>query len=259
MNIHVLYEDRDFLVLNKPAGLMVHGDGRSLEPTLVDWLLSHYHDIKGIGEPIIVEGSKPARAARPDELRFGRGTDGLKVKSVIERPGIVHRLDKGTSGAMVVAKNQQAFEFLKKQFQARTVEKVYHAIVWGNIKKDSGVIDKPIGRSKKDFRRWSSLKDAGGEMREALTEFKVLGRAGDFTFIEARPKTGRTHQIRVHMKAVNHPLVGDELYAPGRESVLGLARTALHAYSIKFVGMDGKKIFVTAPYPEDFRSAMEKI
>lgn len=218
---------------------MVHGDGRSTEPTLVDWLLAHYPDIKDVGEP-------------PIKLT----ANSLQL-TAIHRPGVVHRLDKGTSGAMVVAKNQESFEFLKKQFQARTVEKNYHAIVWGNIKEDSGVIDKAIGRSKKDFRRWSCLKDAGGEMREALTEFKVLGRADDFTFIEARPKTGRTHQIRVHMKAINHPLLGDELYAPGRESALGFSRQALHAHSITFVGMDGKGISVTAPYSEDFEMAVK--
>ncbi len=230
----ILYEDENLLVINKPAGLVVHADGRGDEPTLVDWLVAKYPEIKDVGEPPI---NLKASSSKPQ---------------AILRSGIVHRLDKGTSGAMVVAKNQPTFEFLKKQFQSRKVQKNYHALVWGNFKEDSGVIDKPIGRSKKDFRKKTSLKDATGEMREAVTEWRVLKRARDFTLIEARPKTGRTHQIRVHMKAINHPIVGDELYGPGRPTPKGLGRPALHSYSIKFTDMDGKEISVVAPYPEDF-------
>lgn len=209
-------------------------DGRSGEPTLVDWLLENYPDIKDVGEP-------PIKLQAPSS----------KPQAIL-RSGIVHRLDKGTSGAIVAAKNQQAFEFLKKQFQERRAEKIYHALVWGNFKEDSGVVNKPIGRSRKDFRKKTALKDATGEMREALTGWRVLKRAGDFTLVEARPKTGRTHQIRVHMKAINHPIVGDELYGPGRPTPKGLERPALHSYSIKFKSVDGKEISVTAPYPDDF-------
>ncbi len=215
---------------------MVHADGRSTEKTLCDFLLEQFPEIAGVGEPIAL-------------------TDG----GSIARPGIVHRLDKDTSGVMLVARTADGFAHLKAQFQARTIQKTYHAFVYGNIKNDTGVIDAPIGRSRADFRQWTSGKNARGEMRDAVTEFRVLARAEDkqCTFIEAHPKTGRTHQIRVHFKFLNNPIVADALYAPGRDAMLGFERLALHARHIEFADMTGTVVSFDAEYPEDFERAIK--
>jgi len=232
--IIVLYEDDGVVVINKPAGLVVHADGKREEPTLTDWVEKNYPESKGVGEPLTISNF-----------------------DVIHRSGIVHRIDRETSGVMLVAKNQPAFLHFKKQFQDRAVSKIYHAFVYGEMKDDDGVIDRPIGRSKKDFRQWSAQRGARGEMREAITHYKVLAKSGGFSFVEAIPKTGRTHQIRVHFKAVNHPIVSDSLYAPKKEKALGFERLALHSYSIEFDSVNGKRIKVAAPYPEDFEKAVK--
>lgn len=233
MNPTILYEDNDILAINKPAGLVVHSDGKTNEPNLVDWLLSKYPDIKNVGEP-------------------GRNAKGEEVL----RSGIVHRLDRDTSGVMLVAKTQEAFESLKSQFQNHEIQKTYHAFLLGELKTDKGTIDRPIGRSSRDFRMWSAQRGARGELRDAVTDYKVLNRNNGYTFVEVSPKTGRTHQIRVHFKAINYPLVGDPLYAPTKENKLGFDRTALHSYQVVFVGVDGGNHTVVAPYPEDFSYAM---
>lgn len=232
--ITVLYEDDDVVVINKPAGLVVHADGKREEPTLTDWIEKNYPESKGVGEPLTLSNS-----------------------DIIERSGIVHRIDRETSGVMLIAKNQPAFSYFKKQFQDRVISKIYHAFVYGEMKDDDGVIDRPIGRSKKDFRQWSAQRGARGAMREAVTHYKVIARSGGFSLVEVIPKTGRTHQIRVHFKAINHPVVSDSLYAPKKEKALGFERLALHAYSIEFNSMNGKKIKVTASYPEDFEKALK--
>lgn len=229
----ILYEDLDILAINKPSGLVVHSDGKTKEPNLVDWLLSKYPEIKGVGEP-------------------GRNAKGEEVL----RSGIVHRLDRDTSGVMLVAKTQEAFENLKSQFQNHEIQKTYQAFVVGEMKTDRGVIDRPIGRSSKDFRMWSAQRGARGELREAVTEYKVISKSGGYSFVEIYPKTGRTHQIRVHFKAINYPLVGDPLYAPTVENKLGFSRTALHSKEVVFTGLDGKENKISSPYPEDFSEAL---
>lgn len=234
----ILKEEKDYIIINKPAGLMVHGDGRSTEKTLCDFLLEKFPEIAGVGEPLKIS----------DEVK-------------IDRPGIVHRLDRETSGAMIIARTKEGFEYLKHEFQERRVHKTYHTFVYGNIREESGAIDSPIGRSKTDFRQWSAGKTARGEMRDAVTEFTVLKRAEDktVTFVEARPKTGRTHQIRVHFKSIFHPVVADSLYAPGREKMLGFERLALHARAVEFSDLSGKTVTYEAEYPEDFARAVEEM
>lgn len=227
MQLTILYEDADVLVVNKPAGLIVHADGRTNEPTLVDWLLEKYPNIKGVGEH--------------DE---------------VERSGIVHRLDRETSGAMVVAKTQKAYDFLKKQFQSRNVEKIYNAFVYGRVKNDEGVIDRPIARSKRGGATWSATRGKKGKEREAVTEYKVLKRWDSYSFVELRPLTGRTHQLRVHLKAINYPVVCDKLYAPNRSCALGFNRLALHARSLTLALPSGEEIKIEAPYPKDFEKAL---
>ncbi len=232
----VLYEDDDVLALNKPSGLAVHADGRNKAPTLSDWVGERYPGLADVGEPM-------------------RAPDG----TLITRPGIVHRLDRQTSGVIILAKNQRAFEYLKKEFQERRVEKKYLAFVHGLIKEEGGVIDRPIGTSRKDFRLRSAQRGAKGALREAVTEYAVLKRGEGVTYVEARPKTGRTHQIRVHFKAINHPVVGDALYAPKHTPLLGFTRLALHARSLSFTAATGKIILVEAPLPADFADAAAQI
>jgi 23S rRNA pseudouridine1911/1915/1917 synthase len=228
----ILFEDELLLVINKPAGLVVHADGKKVEPTVCDWFVAHYPESGEVGEPTT--------------LSDGR---------IIKRPGIVHRLDRDTSGVLVLAKTQEAFSFLKEQFKQRTAEKVYYAFVYGAVKNLTQTIDRPIGRSKNDFRRWTAQRGARGIMRDAVTQIDVITRGADATLIMAKPKTGRTHQIRVHLKAINYPIVHDTLYAPDRPPILGFKRLALHAHSITIPHPIKGTISVVAPDPEDFIEA----
>ncbi|MFA5934142.1 MAG: RluA family pseudouridine synthase [Candidatus Paceibacterota bacterium] len=253
-----LYEDSDVLVINKPSGLMVHSDGRTKEKTLADFLVDQYPKMKDVGEPWLApEETLPESATSFYSRILGLFKKQLEIKNFIYRPGIVHRLDKETSGVMVIAKNQKAFEFLKQQFQNREVKKKYIAVVWGWIKNDEGVIDKSIGRSGKDFRQWSAGRGARGTMREAVTEYKVLKRfesdGEKFSIVELTPKTGRTHQLRVHMKYLNHPIICDYLYTSNHPCVLGFNRVALHAKSISFTLPSDKYLSIEAPLPEEFK------
>ena len=245
MEIPIIYENEEMLAVNKPSGLVVHPDGKTKEPTLTDFILENYPEVAGIGEPAIYDGKE------------------------IARPGIVHRIDRETSGVIVVAKTQDSYLNLKEQFQNREIEKTYNAFLYGTLKEKSGVIDLPIGRSKSDFKQWSAQHGARGELREAVTHYKVLKENKDFTYVEVNPKTGRTHQIRVHFKAINHPVVCDKLYAPKRELArmrdsaggceLGFSRLALHARTLSFRLQNGETITVEADLPEDFKRALSII
>lgn len=238
--IKVLYEDSNILAIDKPAGISVHTDGKSKEKTITDWVLKKYPKMKNVGEPISVKDSPSQK---------------------VPRPGVVHRLDKETSGVLLLAKNQKAHEFLKSQFMNREIKKVYCAIVSGSVKNDRGVINKPIGRSPRDFRRWLAGRGARGELREAITEYKVLKRFGNknngFTYLEVYPKTGRTHQIRVHMKYLNHPVACDSLYNPKGACPPGFKRLALHARSIEFKNLKGKTVKVESPLPKEFKKILK--
>lgn len=237
MHIEKLYEDHYLIAVNKPAGLTVHSDGRSSGETLADWVLEEYPDLKNVGEPLVLSSGK-----------------------TIFRPGIVHRLDKDTSGVLVIAKTEEAFLFLKKQFQSREVKKTYRAIVYGAMKQDTGIIEKPIGKSRSDFRKWSAEYGARGVMRDATTEYKVIARGAlpdskpntPVTYLEVRPKTGRTHQIRVHLKAIGYPVLCDSLYAKGRPCPPELGRLALHSRSLELALPSGKHLRIEAPLPDDF-------
>jgi len=271
--LSIIYQDNDVLVINKPAGIIVHGDGKTQEKTLADLVAEEFPDVINVGEPMVISHGP------------------TKEPTVLPRPGIVHRLDKETSGVMIVAKTQAAHAILKKQFQDHTIKKTYNAFVWGLVKEDQGVIDRYIGRSKGDFRKWSAQRFARGDLRHAITEYKVSSRfEGDpvlnrgsimvgkgnskiplaFTLLEVFPLTGRTHQIRVHFKAINHPLVGDSLYADNHPYALGFARLALHARKIKLVlpsdaiiddegAISGKISEFEAELPADFKIAVDKL
>jgi len=248
MSIPILFENDQVLVINKPAGLVVHSDGKTNEPTLVDWILKNYPQIEGVGEDMLIEYK------------------GQKIR--IKRPGIVHRIDRDTSGCLVIAKTQDSFNHLKQQFKDRKVKKTYLAIVYGNIKEEKGTIDQPIARHPKDFRQWVAGNRGRGTAREAVTDYRVLGRYTHptnrdkqgqpeyFTLVECSPQTGRTHQIRVHLKYLNHPIVADPIYRGKRKETLDLDRTALHAAAITFIDLAGNQISVQAEIPEDLNRAI---
>ena len=252
MNIETLFENQNLIIINKPSGLVVHSDGKTKEPTVVDWVLEHYPEIQGVGEQMVVEGHS--------------GND-----VVIARPGIVHRIDRDTSGCLVIAKTQESFEHLKQQFKDRKIKKTYQALVHGLVKNDTGIIDVPIGKSRKNFRMKMAGQGARGQLRDAVTRYKVLGRYEDkesldkqkqtlkYSLLELSPQTGRTHQIRVHLKYINHPIVSDPLYSGKRKPALGLERTALHAQGISFEDKDWELIKVTCETPKYFPEAIKKL
>ena len=249
--LQILYEDDDVVVINKPAGLTVHGDGKTKMVTLTDLILEKYPEMENVGEPQVL-------------------THKGEVVTVL-RPGIVHRLDRDTSGVLIIAKNQVAFEKLKEQFQNRTTEKIYYGYVYGWMKETKGIIATPIGRAPGGVRKWSAGFASRGTQRDARTEYEVIKKLGGdpdlreegkgstedgtYSFVKLMPKTGRTHQLRVHLKSINHPLVCDSLYAPNRLPALGFTRLALHAASLKITLPSGKEGFFEAPLPEDFKNA----
>ena len=231
----IIYEDDSIIVVNKPSGLPVHADGRHERATLVDWLAVHYPELKGVGE----------------EQTLSDGT-------IIDRPGIVHRIDRETSGVLIVARTQKAFEFLKSQFQAREVKKVYRAFVYGALKEERGIIDKPIGSARGGLGPRTATRPHGVQ-RDARTTYRVLQNGKDAAYVEAFPETGRTHQIRVHFSAIQHPIVCDALYAHSRQPILGFTRLALHAYSVSFMHPDGRVVSFEAPLPPDFVEAERQL
>ncbi len=240
--IPILYEDDEVVVINKPVGLVIHPDGRTKEYTLVDWVHEHYPTVADaqVGEPIVLTSGE-----------------------TIEKPGIVHRIDRETSAVLIIAKTKESFLNLKSQFQARTIKKNYKTLVHGFFKDTKGVIDKPIGRSTSDFRKWSAEYGARGELRPSMTEYSVLGQGEvdgvKLSYLDVFPHTGRTHQIRVHLKAVGHAILGDKLYAPKAPLALGFDRIALHASSVTFRNIKGEEIRVEAPLPADFRNAVAEL
>lgn len=244
--IEVIYEDEQIVVINKPAGVLVHEDGQAVNaevPTVVAWLLGRAPEARGVGEP----GYSP----QGDEL---------------ERSGVVHRLDRETSGVMVLAKTQSAFTDLKQQFQDRTARKEYRAFVYGRVHERYGTIDRPIGRSAKDFRLRSAEPGAKGTLRPAETDWETIG-VGEyddeaFSYLKLKPKTGRTHQLRVHCKAISRPIVNDTLYAAGKveqSNNLELDRLALHAHTLEITVPSGDTERFVAPVPPSFDRAAERI
>jgi 23S rRNA pseudouridine1911/1915/1917 synthase len=234
LRLEILHEDSDLLVINKPAGLTVHPGAGVRSGTLVNALLHHCRDLSGIGG--------------------------------VERPGIVHRLDRDTSGAIVVAKNDLAHRSLAAQFKGRQVRKIYEAVVWGRPRAAAGIVDAPVGRHPTARVRMAVRQDG----RAARTSWKILERLGSVTLLELRPETGRTHQIRVHLQSLGHPIVGDRVYG-GRRALAGLPEPtrdalaaynglALHARSLEFEHpRSGKAMRFTAPRPEALRVMIDAL
>lgn len=234
MEIPILYEDADIVAIAKPAGVMTHPDGHTTDETVSDWFAKNY----------------PASAAVGEMQRLPNGTE-------IARPGVVHRLDRETSGVLVLAKTPEAHAYLKAAFQNRDAKKVYLAFTYGVPKERKGVIEFSIGRSRKDFRLRSAQPKAKGMLREAITRYEVVGDMGRYSLLKVMPETGRTHQIRVHLKAIHHPVVCDPLYAPNQTCDLGFNRLGLHAYSLNIPLLSGERLTITAPVPEDLAGALK--
>ncbi len=222
--LDVLYEDNDIIVINKAKGMVVHPGNGNPDGTLVNAILAKCKDsLSGIGGEI--------------------------------RPGIVHRLDKDTSGVIIVAKNDKSHMELSRQIQAREVKKIYWALVRGIIKENEATINMPIGRSTKDRKKMAVRKDG----KEAITHFKVLKRWGAYTLLEVHIETGRTHQIRVHLSQIGYPVVGDAVYSNGKNP-FGVEGQMLHAKSIEFMHPTKKeKLKIEAPLPEYFVEVLNKL
>lgn len=234
-DIEIIYEDEALLAVNKPAGLVVHADGRTEEPTLTDWVLEKYPECGDVG-----------------------GLHTLDNGRYAPRAGIVHRLDRDTSGVVLVAKTNEAFWPLQQQFLDRTIVKEYLALCAGVPKLSEGVIDFPIGRGRKDFRQWSTGADARGTLRTAITQYAtVLSGVHDgrmFSLVRFMPKTGRTHQLRVHAKAAGFPIISDARY--GIASALGMERHALHACKLTIVHpLTKQEVILTAPLSFDMEQS----
>jgi 23S rRNA pseudouridine1911/1915/1917 synthase len=221
--LDVLFEDDDLLVLNKPAGLVMHPGAGHREHTLVNALLYHCPKLSGIGG--------------------------------MERPGIVHRLDKETSGCLVVAKNDETHRGLSLQFRARTVEKIYLALVGGKLRKSAGTIEEKIARHPVHRQRMAAISSRG---RDAKTEYRVIGEGKNASLIECRLHSGRTHQIRVHLHHLAHPVLGDKVYAP--KLAKDFSRQMLHAWKLGFQHpRTGDWKSFEAPWPDDFREALKSV
>lgn len=221
--LDIVYEDTDICVLNKPRGLVVHPAPGHESGTLVNGLMYHFGNLSTIGGE--------------------------------NRPGIVHRIDRMTSGLLVVAKNDAAHQSLAAQFACHSAKRSYVAIVHGNIREDTGTIDAPIGRHPVDRKRMAVVPDG----RNAVTHFKVWERFGNLTFLELELETGRTHQIRVHMAYKKHPLLGDEVYC-GAEDVYHLGGQALHGYKLQLTHpVTGERMEFTAPMPLELVQVLKKL
>ncbi len=221
--LDIVYEDADLIVINKPAGLVVHPAAGHAAGTLVHAVLAHCPDLVGVGGEL--------------------------------RPGIVHRLDKDTSGLIIVAKHDAAQQALQRQFKTRTVRKVYLALVEGRLTPPRGLIEAPIGRDKSNRKRMAVTPDG----RPAVTEYKTVRQFQDYTLVEVYPRTGRTHQIRVHLAWLKFPLAGDRVYGR-RTSTLPLARHFLHAHQLSFqLPSDGRMRTFTAPLPPDLEAVLAQL
>lgn len=233
-SVSIIYEDSDIFAVDKPAGFAIHPSVHSKDSTLTDWLSEKYPSLRGVGGTFPLESDK-------ETLRFG----------------VLHRLDRETSGVVLIAKHEKAFAFLKDQFLHRKVEKIYNAFLYGEVEKNADLITFPIGRSKKNPRLRAVPPEAKGILRDARTRFNVLTRGSGFTFVEVHPETGRMHQLRVHFKAIRHPVVCDRLYAPERQSALGFTRLALHARSVECTLPSGTRAKLEASLPSDFINAQK--
>lgn len=241
VKLKIVFENDDVIVIDKPAGLLVH-PVKNENDTLVNGLLAHYPAIKNVGDPSPLTDSGHKKIDSPENLR----------------PGIVHRLDRDTSGLLVAAKNNAAFHCLKKQFQEREVKKIYLALVHGKVKDEKGIITKLISVSKNDYRRKTTFLD--DKAKKATTRYRVVKYFKNFTLLEIFPETGRTHQIRVHLASIGHPVAGDQQYKFKRQiAPQNLKRQFLHAWSLKFRLPNGKMVEFKSELPNDLKKVLDSL
>ena len=222
--IDILYQDADIVVVNKACGMVVHPAAGNEDGTLVNALMYHIHDLSGIGGEM--------------------------------RPGIVHRLDKDTSGLILIAKNDRAHLAMSEQFKSRSMEKHYRAVAFGGFKEDEGLIDAPIARHPIDRKKMAIVANG----KPSQTEWKVIERLKAATYLDVHLLTGRTHQIRVHMQSIGHPLLGDVIYAPNIRTMVKIPRLLLHAYSLEFDHpATGERMKIEAPIPQVFLDTIQKL
>ncbi len=235
----LIYADDDIIVVSKPAGMPVHEAKHSTDRTLVDWLLERFPEIESVGDV-------PADEAKAIHLY---------------RPGIVHRLDKLTSGVMVVARNQESFLRLKELFQSRAVVKVYLALVCGRLKERRGTITGALGRLASSPTKMGILGARGGIRmpKEAVTEYAVLEQFSAAALLEVRPRTGRMHQIRVHLASIGHPVAGDVVYGGTKVCFKELGRQFLHAATLSFAFREGQMLSFSAELPEELKELLEEL
>ena len=224
MHIPVIFEDSDILVIDKPSGVVVHPFDFSDEETILNFLHVNYSEMFSIENTIT-----------------------LQDKRVVSLGGIVHKLDRDTSGVMIIAKNQKVFSELREEFTNQHIQKTYVALVEGIVNKDIFTINAPLGRGKKDYKQSTNPANPRGELREAITDVRVLKRGESVTLVELTPRTGRTHQLRAHMSSVGHPIVGDIAYG----STVSADRIMLHATSLTYT-LNGKEKRFTSTTPATF-------
>lgn len=232
----VIYEDTDFFVIQKPAGLIVHPkNATDNQLSLSGWVEENYPALKDVGESFIASGSP------------------------LPRWGIVHRLDKDTSGLIIIAKNQPVFDYFKNLFQNRQINKSYYALIYGSPKEKYGVIDLPLGRL--GLKRTTQI--TGKKLidsKESTTKYKTIKSFQKYTLLDVSPKTGRTHQIRVHLKSIGCPVVGDYIYTPkGWPMPASLNRLFLHAYKLKFTSPNGQALTIETGLPEDLQNVINAL
>jgi len=233
MEISIVYEDDNLLVVNKPSGLIVHPkNATDTQESVVSWLIKEYPEIEDVGEPFIASGTDSVRA------------------------GIVHRLDKDTSGLLLVAKNNASFYYLKSLFQNREIQKHYYALVYGRPKEGHGTIDSPMGRvGLKRTVKLDGTKLIDG--KDAITKYSIAKSYEKYTLLDVAPKTGRTHQIRVHLQSIGCPIAGDIVYSPkGWQKPAGLTRLFLHAYKLEFTTQDNKSLVIETELPPELKAVL---
>ncbi|MCX5808789.1 MAG: RluA family pseudouridine synthase [Proteobacteria bacterium] len=268
--LNILYEDEYFLAINKPKGMVVHPSFGHRDGTLVNAVLAYLKKqgsrVRGVEGSGVKEQGTENREQGPREMSGEHRAESVEqyhFNSTLNtqhstlyhfRPGIVHRLDKDTTGVIIVAKDSRTQEVLSALFKERSIRKTYRAVVEEVVMKNEGIIEGNIGRHPTNRKKMAVLKEGG---RDASTAFKVIKRLNGFTYIEAYPKTGRTHQIRVHLTHMGHPIVGDDAY--GKRAKHVTERPLLHAYRIEFMHpVTGIPVFIEAPVPADIEEFIEK-
>lgn len=232
----ILFKDKDYIILEKPAGMLMHATAKGESNTLVDWLVKKFPEIKNLEDPV--------------ELK----------KNLVSpyRPGIVHRLDRDVSGLVLIPRNLDSFEFFKRQFKNKTIKKDYLALVHGHLSQSNGTIEFEISRST-EGKKMAAHPAGSGKGKKSLTEYDVIKEYINYSYVHAYPHTGRTNQIRVHFFALGHPIVGDKIYKSKLNSKVKCNRIFLHATKISFIDQFGKQQDFESPLPTELQNIINSL